>query len=180
MDSNNPYRRRSSTPGVPPPIGRSRTNSIITPTAEEPSGQRRSSGASAGLVMTRSQGYGAAVAIDRPQTVAADSDLIFVAVRLRDEFRRASVDGAEELPSRPAPRSFLSRLHTRVSSSSSSRERPRYKAIKMPRGDFKRYFMRDAAGNYAGTEPERMWDEGELMREYGEYQDQPLGAIVTC
>lgn len=54
----------------------------------------------------------------------------------------------------------------------------RYKAIKMPRGEYKKYFQRDREGNYAGTEPEREWEEEDLMREYGVYQAMPLHSIV--
>lgn len=54
----------------------------------------------------------------------------------------------------------------------------RYKAIKMPRGEYKRNFARDRHGNYAGTEPERDWDEQELMKEYEAYQEVPLHTIL--
>lgn len=48
----------------------------------------------------------------------------------------------------------------------------------MPRGEYKRYFARDKDGNYAGTEPEKHWDEQELMKVYGEYQSVPLHSIL--
>lgn len=55
----------------------------------------------------------------------------------------------------------------------------RYKAIKMPRGEYKKYFARDRDGNYAGTElPERQWNEEELLSRYGEYQAVPLHSIL--
>lgn len=59
----------------------------------------------------------------------------------------------------------------------SAEREERYKAIKMPRGDYKRYFQRDKDGNYAGTEPERDWNEAELMKEFGHYQEMPLHTI---
>ncbi|KAK6392001.1 hypothetical protein LTR65_004125 [Meristemomyces frigidus] len=54
----------------------------------------------------------------------------------------------------------------------------KYEAIKMPRADYKRYFVRDKNGNYAGTEPERQWCESEVMREFSAYQDMPLRSIL--
>lgn len=60
----------------------------------------------------------------------------------------------------------------------SAEKEERYKAIKMPRGEYKRFFARDRDGNYAGSEPEKDWDEGDLMREYGEYQDSTLHSII--
>ena len=47
----------------------------------------------------------------------------------------------------------------------------------MPRRDYKRYFARDRLGNYAGTEPEREWDEADLQREFGMYQDMLLRSV---
>lgn len=81
---------------------------------------------------------------------------------------------------RPQPRSFLRRLSTRIGSSfdHSAEKEERYKAVKMPRRDYKRYFQRDKDGGYAGTEPERDWDEDELMKEFEAYQDLPLRTIV--
>ena len=54
----------------------------------------------------------------------------------------------------------------------------KYKAVKMPRGDYARYFRHDARGHYVGTEPEREWDEEEIMEKYGQYQDLPLRSIL--
>ena len=54
----------------------------------------------------------------------------------------------------------------------------KYKAVKMPRGDYVRYFRHNAQGHYAGTEPEREWDEEEIMEKYGQYQDLPLRSIL--
>lgn len=47
----------------------------------------------------------------------------------------------------------------------------------MPRRDYKRYFARDRDGNYAGTEPEREWDESDLQREFGVYQEMALRSV---
>jgi hypothetical protein len=54
----------------------------------------------------------------------------------------------------------------------------KYKAVKMPRGDYVRYFRHNAQGTYVGTEPEREWDEEEIMEKYGQYQDLPLRSIL--
>ena len=50
----------------------------------------------------------------------------------------------------------------------------------MPRRDYKRYFARDRDGNYVGTEPEREWDEADLQREFGMYQEMALRSIPGC
>lgn len=47
----------------------------------------------------------------------------------------------------------------------------------MPRKDYKKYFMRDKDGGYAGSEPEKEWTEADLQREFGQYQDMPLRSI---
>lgn len=47
----------------------------------------------------------------------------------------------------------------------------------MPRRDYKKYFARDRDGNYAGTEPEREWDDADLQREFGMYQDMALRSV---
>jgi len=152
--SNNPYREAMSP---------------TTSRDSAPSSPERSVSSTA--VTTRSLGYGAGVSIEYPPS--EDSDLVFVAVRLRDDFRKASVDGADDLPSRPSVRGFFSRLHTRVAPSHTKRE-GKFKALRMPRADFQRYFVRDGEGNYSGSEPERLWSEAELMQEYGKYQGDPL------
>jgi hypothetical protein len=53
----------------------------------------------------------------------------------------------------------LRRLSTRVAPSfdHSAEKEERYKAVKMPRGEYKKHFVKDAEGNYVGTEPEREW-----------------------
>lgn len=62
----------------------------------------------------------------------------------------------------------------------SAQKEERYKAVKMPRGEYKRHFRRDKDGNYAGSEPEREWNEAELMKEYEAYQDLPLSTVLLC
>lgn len=54
----------------------------------------------------------------------------------------------------------------------------KYKAVKMPRGEYARFFKHDAQGNYVGTEPEREWAEEEIMEKYGQYQALPLRSVV--
>lgn len=103
-----------------------------------------------------------------------DDEIIIATVRVTDTFRRASMEENSELPARPPKRSFLRRVSTRVSSPTDSY---RYMAMKMPRRDYKRYFMRDKDGGYAGSEPEKAWTEADLQREFGQYQDLPLRSI---
>lgn len=50
----------------------------------------------------------------------------------------------------------------------------------MPRREYKRHFARDRDGNYVGTEPERDWDEADLRREFGVYQDMALRSVPGC
>ncbi|KAF2208439.1 hypothetical protein CERZMDRAFT_87816 [Cercospora zeae-maydis SCOH1-5] len=120
-------------------------------------------------VRTRSLGFGAGVVYERDFQEPSDDDIIIVTVRLSNQFRKF-----------PQPRSFLRRLSTRMGSGldHSAQKEERYKAVKMPRGEYKRHFRRDKDGNYAGTEPERDWDEDELMKEYEAYQDVPLARIL--
>lgn len=138
-------------------------------------------------IRTRSVGgaFGAAGAVifeRSPDHVPSDDDIIIVTVRLRNSFRKLSADGADDLPSRPPRRSFLRRMSTRVNSSwdHAAEKEERYKAVKMPRGEYKRYFARDREGNYAGTEPEKGWDEEELIERYGPYQELPLHSVPPC
>ncbi|KAF2170821.1 hypothetical protein M409DRAFT_18794 [Zasmidium cellare ATCC 36951] len=129
-------------------------------------------------IRTRSLPFGAGVVFERDLPAPSDDDIIIVTVRLQNPFRRSSIEGAESLPSRPPPRSFLRRLSTRMNIDHSAEKEERYKAIKMPRREYKKYFARDKEGNYAGTEEERGWDEEELTRCYGEYQNVPLHSIL--
>jgi len=76
---------------------------------------------------------------------------------------------------RPPARGFFRRMSTRVLAQPSP---DKYKAVKMPRGEYVRYFRHDAQGHYVGTEPEREWGEEEIMEKYGQYQDLPLRSIL--
>lgn len=79
------------------------------------------------------------------------------------------------LQSRPPPRSFLRRMSTRILAQPDA---DTYKAVKMPRGDYQRYFRHDKDGNYCGTEPEREWSEEEIKEQYDQYRDVPLRHIL--
>jgi hypothetical protein len=74
----------------------------------------------------------------------------------------------------PPTRGFFRRISTRVLTQPSP---DRYKTVKMPRGDHVRYFRLNAQGHYVGTEPEREWEEEEIMEKYRQYQDFPLKSI---
>ena len=124
-----------------------------------------------------------------------DDEIIIATVRITNSFRRASVEGGDELPSRydsdtnptsasiymltsltyrPQRRSFFRRVSTRIGSPT---DPSRYTAMKMPRGDYKKYFARDKEGNYAGTEPEKEWSKEDLDAAFGQYQDMRLRSI---
>jgi hypothetical protein len=103
-----------------------------------------------------------------------DEEIIIATVRVTNSFRRASIEGSTELPSRPPARGFIRRLSSRINGTP---DPDRYTAIKMPRKDYKRYFARDRQGNYAGTEPEREWSQEQLDEAFGEFQDMPLRSI---
>ncbi|EME43178.1 hypothetical protein DOTSEDRAFT_72532 [Dothistroma septosporum NZE10] len=131
-------------------------------------------------VRTRSiGGFGNSGVVFERDAPPTDDDVIIVTVRLSNKFRKSSVDGASDLPSRPPARSFFRRLSTRMSDhwDTAAEKEQRYKAIKMPRGEYKRHFARDREGNYAGTEPEREWDE-QTLEQYRAYQDVPLHTIL--
>lgn len=51
-------------------------------------------------VRTRSLGFGAGVVYERDYQEPSDDDVIIVTVRLSNQFRKLSVDGGDELPSR--------------------------------------------------------------------------------
>lgn len=51
-------------------------------------------------VRTRSLGFGAGVVFEREYQEPTDEDVIIVTVRLANRFRKSSVDGADDLPSR--------------------------------------------------------------------------------
>lgn len=108
-----------------------------------------------------------------------DSDIIIVTVRLHNPFRDGHLDGDDDLPnSRPAGRNFMRRMSTRLHLDHSAEKENKYKAVKMPRGEYKRHFARDAQGNYAGTEPRRSWTEDDLMNAYGMYQERPIDSTL--
>ncbi|EMC97086.1 hypothetical protein BAUCODRAFT_68131 [Baudoinia panamericana UAMH 10762] len=135
-------------------------------------------------IQTRSDGcpFSPGIVFERSASVSprSDDDLIFVAVRVASKFQQEVKDGRDELPSRqdhrqtPPKRSLFKRWATRFASVQDDCE---YKAIKIPRHVYKQHFARDAERNYVGTEPERDWTEEDLMREFGFYQDVPLGAM---
>jgi hypothetical protein len=79
------------------------------------------------------------------------------------------------MPISPPARGFFSRMSTRVLTQPSP---DKYKAIKMPRGEYARYFRHDAQGRYIGTEPEREWGEHEILEKYGQYQELPLRSVL--
>ena len=124
-----------------------------------------------------------------------DDEIIIATVRVRNVFRRLSVEEGAALPERsvnslltvprpailifisPSKRPFLSRLSSRVLYTSSPGSNDRYTAIKMPRRDYKRYFACDRLGNYIGTEPKREWDDADLQRQFGLYQNMPLRSV---
>jgi len=151
-----------------------------TTTAAMPSteGTRRASNpsnthtASLHPVRTRSVGgfLSAGVIFERdPTSPPTDEDIIIVTVRISRKERRNSFD--EPLPDRPPARGFFRRMSTRVLTQGSP---DKYKAVKMPRGEYARFFKHDAQGNYVGTEPEREWGEEEIMAKYGQYQHLSL------
>ncbi|CZT21452.1 uncharacterized protein RCC_07315 [Ramularia collo-cygni] len=174
-----PTRRTSSTSQVDPKRSNSMPSlegsSSPTDTVASDTGSRHNST----TLRTFSHVPGTA-AVERARPAPSDADIILVPVKLENKFRKSSIDGAEDLPGRPAPRSFFRRLSTRVApgyDNAAAREE-KYQIIKMPREDYKRFFQRDQNGNYAGEEEERTWDEEELNREFGAYQDAPLGSRV--
>jgi hypothetical protein len=44
------------------------------------------------------------------------------------------------------------------------------KIVLMPQSEYNKYFAKDKAGNYIGTEPQREWTEAELDERYGKYK----------
>lgn len=132
---------------------------------------------------TRSVGgpFGAGVVFERVVTndePPNEDEVIIVTVRVSNSFRKLSIgEGGDgiELPERPRQRSFLRRMSTRWHGPI---DEVKYKAIKMLRRDYKKWFARDRDGNYVGSEPERQWDEQDLASEFGRYQDLPLRSIL--
>jgi hypothetical protein len=44
------------------------------------------------------------------------------------------------------------------------------KIVLMPQSEYAKYFAKDKAGNYIGTEPQRDWTGAELDERYGQYK----------
>lgn len=133
-------------------------------------------GAGTWTVATRSVAFGKAVAYDRGDYVPSDDEIIIVTVKLTSAHRRQSFEGCDELPDRPPRRSFLRRVGTRINGPS---DEAQYKAVKMTRADYKRYFAKDGQGNYVGTEPQREWTQEDIDQYFGAYKDLPLLSTVT-
>ena len=112
--------------------------------------------------------------LSSPDRQPNDDEIIIVSVRITSRFGRTSA--GDELPSRPQPRSYLRRVSTRLRDSI---DKDTYKAVQMPRRDYKRLFRRNRDGNYTGTEPERQWTQDDIDRDFGRYQDMPLRSILT-
>ncbi|QIW99850.1 hypothetical protein AMS68_005368 [Peltaster fructicola] len=120
-------------------------------------------------------GHASAVTFERRASVPpSDDDIIMVTVKLTTKTRRQSYDDA--LPTRPPKRGFLRRMSTRILPPA---EQERWTAVKMPRGEYKRHHIRDKEGNYAGSEAQRDWDEEDLKREYGAFQEMPIGSVLS-
>lgn len=172
-------------PFVPPPPRRASTTAATTSAmpSQSPSEDRERRGSTPTVhnhtlypVRTRSVGgwLSSAVVFERdPASPPTDEDIIIVTVRLSKKQRRNSYD--DPLPDRPPARGFFRRMGTRVLAQPSP---DKYKAVKMPRGEYVRYFRHNAQGHYVGTEPEREWDEEEIMEKYGQYQDMPLRSVL--
>lgn len=43
--------------------------------------------------------------------------------------------------------------------------------IRMPRGDYIKFFARNEVDEYVGTEPERAWSDDDLEEVFGRYRD---------
>ncbi|TKA63882.1 hypothetical protein B0A55_10146 [Friedmanniomyces simplex] len=133
-------------------------------------------------IQTRSDGcpFSPGLVIERsPSTSTSaspriDDDLVLVVVRVSS---RCDPEVTDELPARPPKRTFLHRLSTRFLAASDAND---HKVIRMPRGDYRRHFARDAERRYAGTEPEREWSAEDLRRGFGQYQETPLGNMPSC
>ena len=63
---------------------------------------------------------------------------------------------------------MLSRVKSRVT----SKKQPMI-VVKMPRREYQRYFARDQANEYIGTEPKRTWTKKDLDEMFGQYQNLP-------
>ncbi|KAK4893156.1 hypothetical protein LTR27_008496 [Elasticomyces elasticus] len=126
-------------------------------------------------VTTRSDGcpFSPGIVFERSPATSprSDDDLIFVVVKISN---RAALETTDELPSRPAKRHFLRRLGTRILGPNDADD---FKAVRMPRSEYKRHFARDGLRQYVGTEPEQQWTEEDLKLEFGQYECTPLRAM---
>lgn len=91
----------------PPTSDRSSSNSPSSPDMDPAArgtsalaAHRNPSMFNAGTVRTRSLGFGAGVVFEREAREPTEDDVIIVTVKLRNKFRKQSVDGANDLPSR--------------------------------------------------------------------------------
>ncbi|MCJ1227917.1 hypothetical protein MMC12_004576 [Toensbergia leucococca] len=89
-----------------------------------------------------------------------DESIIPVSVRLRTD---------EAQPEQKKSNGVLGKMRK----FSSSKETPKFRTLKMPRGEYLRYFARDEKNAYIGTEPERSWTDKDLEEKFGMYQNLP-------
>jgi len=69
-------------------------------------------------------------------------------------------DPKDEVPKKKGLMRFLDK----------SEKDPSTKVVYMTRGDYKKYFVKDSEGKYAGTEPEQQWTLEDLEERFGKYQ----------
>lgn len=69
---------------------------------------------------------------------------------------------------------MLSKIKSRIT----SEEEP-MAVVKMPRREYQRYFARNEANEYVGTEPERTWTKQDLEEMFGQYQNLPPAKWVV-
>lgn len=85
--------------------------------------------------------------------------------------RRTSVSGGGG--EKKEKKSLFGKL--RRKSRDESKEKGLTKVIYMPRREYLKFFAKDLKGEYVGSEPFRLWSEGELEREFGRYKpDVPV------
>lgn len=70
----------------------------------------------------------------------------------------------------------MARIGTRIITQG---DQHKYKAVKLPRGEYVKHFRHDHEGTYTGTEPQREWTEAEIDEAYGQYQDVPLTGAMS-
>jgi len=153
-----------------------------------------STSSSVAAVQTYAIPFGCGVDIVRnPVKSRSFDDIILVAVRVTDRSRERDESPVDALPERyyqpPAwvhlveqyanlscsrPRSFLRWISTRLSFFDSDTDTG---VVRMPRRDYLHHHVRDAAGAYAGSEPERRWDDGTLEVAYGGYDTTSISGV---